>query len=111
MAETLDLEFVQGDTYRRQFTFDGIDITGWTFLSQIRSGTADDTAVEATLTCTIIDGPNGVMEIVLAPADSETLDPSFIHWWDLQATTDDADVYTIVRGEVTVIAEVSRVEP
>lgn len=111
MAETLDIEFVQGDTYRRQFTFDGIDITGWTFLSQIRTGTADATAIEAALTCTIIDGPNGVMEAVLAPADSASLDPKFVHWWDLQATTGTGDVFTIVRGQVTVIAEISRPAP
>lgn len=111
MAE-LPITVFQGRTYRRRFTFDSIDITGWTFLAQIRAGTADGTPVEAEFTCTIIDGPTGVMEAVLDPADTEPLDPSFTHMWDLEATTGTGDQYPVIHpSQVTVIAEVSRPAP
>lgn len=116
MAEPapLDIRFVQGDTYRRQFTVQegdppaAVDITGWSFLVQIRAGAADNQPVEATLSSTIVDGPGGVFEVVLAPIDSAALAPEVVHYWDVQGTTGAGDVITLVAGQVTVIAEISR---
>lgn len=111
MADELPITVYQGRTYRRKFTFNDIDITAWTFLAQIRAGGADDNPPLAEFTYTILDGPNGVMEIVLDPEDTEPLEPDAVLWWDLEATTGDGDEYPVVHpSQVTVIMEVSRVE-
>ena len=118
MAEpaVLDLYIHQGDTYRRQFTIwadatktAAVDITGWSFLAQLRIGAADDNPTPAaTFDTFMVDAASGIFEMVLYPEDSLTLDPEVLHYWDLQVTTAASDVLTLMTGQVTVGAEFSR---
>lgn len=70
---------------------DPIPITGWTFLSQFRDD-LDRGTVIATATCSITDGPNGVMVETLPATQADLLpgqtdpDEKPIVYWDLQST-------------------------
>lgn len=72
-------------------TGDPTDITGWVFLSQYREDRNRGTVI-ATATCTVTDGPNGVMLEVLPAEQSDLLpgqeDPAVkpIVYWDLQSS-------------------------
>lgn len=87
-------------------TGDPIDITGWVFVSQFRED-LDRGAIIATATCTITDGPNGVMTEVLPAAQADLLpgqtDPDVkpVVYWDLQST-DSGNVQTWKYARVQV---------
>lgn len=118
MAEpaVLDLYIRQGDTHRRQFTVwtdatmtTAVNITGWTFAAQIRTGAADAAlTAAATFETVIVSATGGVFEIVVHPVATTPLNPEVMHYWDLQATTDAGDVLTLLAGQVTVGAEITR---
>ena len=55
----------------------------------------------------ITDAANGVYEIYLLPADTQNLDIGSYEY-DSQLTTAVGKVYTTVRGEFTILAEISR---
>ena len=105
-----DLTITRGDTETIVVTLttDGttpIDITGRTYRAQIRS-TQDSTTIKASFTCTVTSGPNGQVTCVLAAVDSATLS-SGLYYWDLEETASGV-VSTILAGNVTVLADVTR---
>ena len=55
----------------------------------------------------ITDGSNGEYEIYLVPADTQSLDIGSYEY-DSELTTSGGKVYTVVRGEFIVLAEISR---
>jgi hypothetical protein len=105
-----DLTITRGDTETIVVTItsDGstpINITGRTYIAQIRTS-PDNTTVKASFTCTVTSGPNGQVTCTLSATDSATL-PVGIAYWDLQETASGV-VSTILSGNVTVLADVSR---
>lgn len=105
-----DLTITRGDTETIVVTItsDGstpINITGRTYLAQIRTS-PDNTTVKAAFTCTVTDGANGQVTCTLSATNSATL-PVGIAYWDLQETASGV-VSTILSGNVTVLADVSR---
>ena len=105
-----DLTITRGDTETIVVTItsDGstpIDITGRTYLAQIRTS-PDNTTVKASFTCTVTSAANGQVTCTLSATDSATL-PVGIAYWDLQETASGV-VSTILSGNVTVLADVSR---
>jgi len=105
-----DLTITRGDTETIVVTItsDGstpIDITGRTYLAQIRTS-PDNTTVKASFTCTVTSAVNGQVTCTLSATDSATL-PVGIAYWDLQETASGV-VSTILSGNVTVLADVSR---
>lgn len=56
---------------------------------------------------TITDAANGVYEVYLVPDDTQTLDIGSYEY-DSQLTTSTGKVYTVVRGEFTILAEITR---
>jgi hypothetical protein len=115
MAETLDIEIYQGDTFRRTLTLldsddQPLDLTDYTFLGQIRR-TVDSEVVLATFDTTIVDAANGEVEIRLEADVTELLPVPSTAWaWDFESQSNDASpvITTHYRGEVTVEKEVSR---
>lgn len=107
----LNLRLYKGDDFARGMQFtdsdgNGIDITGWTFLAQVRETPGGDTVL-ATFTVTVTDAATGNLDIELAAADIDDLETGRLLAWDLQVTASGA-VRTYVRGSVKVDTDVSR---
>ena len=105
-----DLTITRGDTETLVVTItsDGstpVNITGRTYRAQIRSS-QDSTTIKASFTCTVTSGANGQVTCVLTATDSATL-PVGIAFWDLEETASGV-VSTILAGNVTVLADVTR---
>lgn len=105
-----DLTITRGDTETLVVTItsDGstpINITGRTYRAQIRSS-QDSTTIKASFTCAVSNGAAGQVTCTLSATDSATL-PVGIAFWDLEETASGV-VSTILAGNVTVIADVTR---
>ena len=106
-----DLTITRGDTETLVVTITSdeagtpVNITGRTYRAQIRL-TPDSNTVKASFTCTVTSGANGQVTCVLAAADSAAL-PVGLGYWDLEETASGV-VSTILAGNVTVLADVTR---
>lgn len=80
------------------------DVTGWTWLAQVRDQ-AD--VLAATFTVTPTDPTNGVVELTLSPAETGAMTPGDYRW-DLQGTDQNADVRTLAVGKLRIREDVSR---
>jgi hypothetical protein len=104
-----DLILYQGDDepYTVTVTLDGTtpaDITGYTAQAQIRRAVADaDPEVAATITCTV-QSPEVLLSI--PHAVTATLTGKYV--WDLQLTSPEGMVKTVMAGKVSVTQEVTR---
>lgn len=102
---TLHLDIYQGDDFSVDLDFD-IDLTGYTLTSQIRHEPSDSSPAE-TLTVTMTDAANGLVELSLTAAETADLIAQR-YWWDLQWTEPSGDIRTVLRGRATVTAEITR---
>ena len=105
-----DLIITRGDTETLVVTIteDGstaVDITGRTYLSQIRSQ-QDSTTIKASFTCTVTNGAAGEVTCVLSSTSSAALSAG-LYFWDLQENASGV-ISTILSGNVTVLADVTR---
>jgi hypothetical protein len=105
-----DLILTRGDTETLVVTItsDGstaVDITGRTYRAQIRS-TQDSTTIKATFTCTVTGAASGQVTCVLSALSSATLSAG-LYFWDLEENASGV-VSTILAGNVTVLADVTR---
>jgi len=105
-----DFTIYKGDDYTHVFTFNtsaGVPIvfTGNTFTSQLRK-VKTQTTPDATFTCTVTDGPNGEVTIVLPKAITAALDVG-CYFWDLQRSASGV-ITTVLVGEVKVSSDVTR---
>jgi hypothetical protein len=105
-----DLIITRGDTETLVVTIttDGstaVDITGRTYLSQIRTQ-QDSTTIKASFTCTVTNGAAGQVTCVLSATSSAALSAG-LYFWDLQENASSV-ISTILAGTVTVLADVTR---
>ena len=105
-----DLTITRGDTETLivTITTDGsnaVDITGRTYLSQIRTQ-QDSTTIKASFTCTVTSGAAGQVTCVLSATSSATLSAG-LYFWDLQENASGV-ISTILAGNITVLADVTR---
>jgi len=105
-----DLIITRGDTETLVVTIttDGstaVNITGRTYLSQIRTQ-QDSTTIKASFTCTVTNGAAGEVTCVLSSTSSAALSAG-LYFWDLQETAS-GTVSTILAGNITVLADVTR---
>ena len=82
-----------------------IDLTGSTFLSQIRYE-RDSTTIAASFTCSITNAAAGQVSLTLTSAASAGLTVGTAYW-DLQRTLSGV-VTTLVAGKCTILADVTR---
>lgn len=101
---SLDLQVYQGDDFELALDFD-IDLTGHTWLSQLRRTPAAVTATAFTVTVT--SAANGQIEVTMADTLTVGLEPGD-YVWDLQSTDGAGTVRTWLAGKAVVTAEVSR---
>ena len=83
-----------------------INITGYTFKSEIRYAFTDASPV-ASWTCTITDGANGILKLYLSNTATTSLVPGN-YVCDVKMTDTSSYVSRIVEGPLTVYAEVTR---
>jgi len=105
-----DLTITRGDTETLivTITTDGstaVDITGRTYRAQIRSQ-QDSTTIKASFTCTVTGAASGQVTCVLSAASSAALSAG-LYFWDLEENAS-GTVSTILSGNVTVLADVTR---
>ena len=105
-----DLTITRGDTETLivTITTDGstaVDITGRTYRAQIRSQ-QDSTTIKASFTCTVTAAVSGQVTCVLSATSSATLSAG-LYFWDLEETAS-GTVSTILAGNITVLADVTR---
>ena len=106
-----DLSLYQGDSWSAQFAFqhaDGspYDLTGMTFVSQIRDGYADGAATPVNVTLAVAAN---VVTASLTSTQTQALTGQRYEW-DLESTKG-FDRVTWVAGSVYVAAEVTRTPP
>lgn len=109
MASKGDLLIYQGDDYLATVTVanqDGspVDLTGFTAQAQIREDVADN-APEVVVEIAATVGTSTV-ELSIPNAETKLLNGAYR--WDLQLTSADGFITTVLAGKVTVTAEVTR---
>lgn len=105
-----DLTITRGDTETLVVTIttDGstpVNITGRTYRAQIRQK-KDSTSIAASFTCTVSNGSSGQLTCTLSATLSSAL-AAGLYFWDLEETASGV-VSTILAGDVTVLADVTR---
>lgn len=82
-----------------------IDVSGWTAIAQVRAK-YDSTDVLATITTAVsVDG----IALSLSPTETSALHGKPV--WDLQTTTAEGLVRTLLAGTFTIVSDVTRVAP
>lgn len=106
----LNIVTTRGDTCTLTVTIttDGVtpvNITGRTYTSMVRRYW-DDPTVVATFTCTVTNGPNGVLTMVLSSTQTAAIDDG-TYFWDLQ---EDASgiITTVMAGAFVVLPDATR---
>ena len=106
----LNIVGTRGDTFTLTITITTngttpVDITGRTYTSQVRRYW-DDPAVAATFTCTVTNGPNGVLVITLSAAQTAALEDG-TYYWDLQENASGI-ITTVMSGAFVVLPDATR---
>lgn len=82
MTVTQGAAVYQGTAYTLNFTFEDddevvIDITGWTFATDIKDSRSDDAALVSLTTANggfvVTDGPNGRLDMIITAAQTDLL--------------------------------------
>jgi len=98
---------VQGDTLRLTVDLDAatgeVDITGWEWKATVRHPGTD---ALTPMTINVTGPTEGILEISLSPAQTAALAPGDFDW-DLEATDTNADVRTLVLGQLRIREDVS----
>jgi hypothetical protein len=106
-SDAVNVAIIRGDTLRLAVDLDAesgdIDVTGWSFLCQLRDAAG---GVAATMSTEVLDALKGILQLSLTPGQTGALAPAD-YAWDLQAQDTAADVRTLVAGKLRVRADVS----
>lgn len=114
MTRRFGRAFYRGDDKTITFasTVDSValDITGATFLAQVRATPGG--AVLLTLDVQISDAAGGEFALTFAPADGVALlgigeSQPFVGWYDIQRTLSSV-VTTLVYGQIEILPDISR---
>jgi len=79
-----------------------VDVDGWVFVlsaARKRGG-----MVAFTSNGVIEDSANGIVSFILTPTKTATVGKYF---YDVQATTDSSNVYTVAAGEINIVQDVT----
>lgn len=102
------LKLYKGDTFSLRLTIsadgDPYNITGHTFISQIKE--KGKSTIAATFTCTIENAVSGTLLVALPSSESSKLNPLKKYEYDIEMNNDGSKS-TIVNGPIIVVREVS----
>lgn len=116
MATTLpykyDLTMYRGDSFRRTITLKqggvAVNLTGCTVKAQVRRSAAANAAIVFSFTIENLTPLLGKFDLVVEPAVTATLNIQLCPY-DLEVTSADGTVTTWLAGNVSVVADVTRV--
>lgn len=105
IPKTMNVSIVQGRDFTRRLIFyqdyDAgtlLDITGYSFKSQVREHQDRDSTLLAEFTITV---DTGTSSISMALEDTKTKDiPIGISWWDLAVTEPSGLIFSYLAGQV-----------
>jgi len=109
-----DFTHYRGDTFRVRMRLKDasdayIDLTGYTFLCELRTDPGDAVAETFVVSLLTQSGPTlGGVELLLTAAETKALAPAN-YKWDLEVTFPGGDVQTPIGGKWVLSADVSRV--
>lgn len=113
MAEILDFEMLQGDTFKWDITVtdtDGsiFDLTGFNVRGMMRERYTDTNPAE-TFACSVTSIPNGTVRVSLTAAETAALSKG-LYYYDIEIYTSDVvpEVYKIYRGRISVLPEATK---
>lgn len=107
---TLHVKILQGSDFKKELTLRSggvaIDITGFTFVGEIRKSRSVTSPLIGAFVFNIVDAPNGRVDMTIDSTVTEGFLPGT---WSYDARFDDggADVRTFVSGNAKVIARVT----
>lgn len=117
MAILQNIEIYRGDNRTLKVTIKGadgvvVDITNATIKFTVKKNVADEEnkiqkTTNSASQISITDAANGEYEIYLLPADTQDMDVDNYEY-DSELITAAGKVYTVVRGEFSILAEVTR---
>lgn len=84
-----------------------VNLTGRSYVAQIRSDPASTNTPQAAFTCTTPTPANGTIQMLLPDTESDNLSPSSTYWWSLLEVAGSV-MTTLIWGRVTVIPQVSK---
>lgn len=116
--EELNIEIKRGDDLQFELVIpdyngDPLDVTGYTYLSQIRPA-KESVQVLGDFTVTDIDASVGEVLLTLSHVETEAMNDTFpsdgVAYWDIEVQSDAATpiITTPWGGEVTFVDDVSR---
>lgn len=114
MSVTTALNMVRGDNKTFTINFkdssgDPIDISGWRIFFTLKMK-QDDSDAQAKLKkdsdVASGDGVDGKFELNLVPVDTSGLNTGK-YYYDVQAKKDDGNIFTALRGEFTIFADIT----
>lgn len=110
----VDLGLIRGDKFGPMTlsSDDGLDLSGMTWLAQIRATKDEPAEIIATFDIDTSDAATGVLRLTLPASEARnlvTVNGKGTYWWDCQATlvSDAEDVKTWFRGKISVSYDVS----
>lgn len=110
-AGKLDIVIEQDSDFKKELTLsrDGspIDITAWTFKSEVRK--TKEGELLGTFTFNITNGPNGRVDMEMGKAVT-TLIGHGRYWYDVERVDDAGKKKRLMEGRVLVTAQVTQVE-
>lgn len=108
----MDIQINQGETFVLTMTIEQpvdtpIDITSYTFASQIKRNQTDTSALDA-FTFTLSDPTNGIFTMSLTDTETSAL-PAIVAFYDVEMTDTSANKTRILQGKANITQEVTTV--
>lgn len=117
VRNNIDLEMIRGDTLTMQIRVSDEDdsylnLTSAAIIFMAKENITDDDldakiAKSVGSGITIDEATNGLFTVVLSPSDTEDLDAGN-YYYDIEVTDASSNVYTVMIGLLTLIADVTR---
>lgn len=110
MPANYDLIVYQGDALSFTITVKdsigaAVNLTGYTAKAQLKTSYSDGSPIA--FVTTITTPASGVVSVYLAPATTTALIPGSAYIYDFQLTAPGGDVRTYLKGDVTVLPQVT----
>ena len=106
IPDTLPITIIKGRDFEMEFIFEGLNLSGYTVSSQLRTSESQQATLLADFTVVVTPGTNSTVQISLDDTTTGALIQSS-GWYDLLITDPSDKDETYVRGPVSLIGSVT----